>query len=157
MDRENRGVVASKKPQWNSSTANTASTKPTSPSAKQEIKDIPRAAKREVTGAEGTAVTEAEEQAALGEAAGTQYQKVRRRRPQLQGIPQRVLPKCCCMLRFSSARGVSAELAFPAAQQTKNATTMFNCNTGNTHRWERYFTKNHCSLIKILKWQKLQK
>ncbi|NWQ78647.1 RAD9B protein, partial [Columbina picui] len=96
------GAVASKKPQWTSNTANTASAKPTSPLAKQEIEDIPRAARREVTGTEGTAVTEAEERAALGEAAGDQYQKVRRPRPQLQGIPQRVSPKRCCTLRFIS-------------------------------------------------------
>lgn len=75
MDRENSGAVASKQPQWNS---NTAPAKPASPLAKREIKDIPRAVKREVTGTEETAVTEAEERAALGEAAGAQYQKVRR-------------------------------------------------------------------------------
>lgn len=153
MDRENSGAVASKKPQWNS---NTAPAKPASPLAKQDIKDIPRAVKREVTGTEGTAVTEAEERAALGEAAGAQYQKVRRPRPQLQGIPQQASPKRCCMLSFSSARGVSAEPAFPAAQWTENATTVFNCNPENTHRWEGYFTKNHCRLIKILKWQNPQ-
>nr|XP_021141244.1 cell cycle checkpoint control protein RAD9B isoform X3 [Columba livia] len=72
VDRENSGAVASKKPQWNS---NTAPAKPASPLAKREIKDIPRAVKREVTGTEETAVTEAEERAALGEAAGAQYQK----------------------------------------------------------------------------------
>ncbi|XP_065707716.1 cell cycle checkpoint control protein RAD9B isoform X1 [Patagioenas fasciata] len=72
VDRENSGAVASKKPQWNS---NTAPAKPASPLAKQEIKDIPRAAKREVTGTEGTAMTKAEERAALGEATGAQYQK----------------------------------------------------------------------------------
>ncbi|NWX00864.1 RAD9B protein, partial [Caloenas nicobarica] len=94
-ERENSGAVASKKPQWNSNAANTASAKPASPLAKQEIKDIPRAAKREVTGTEGTAMTEAEERAALGEAAGAQYQKVRRPRPQLQGSPISYFCKRC--------------------------------------------------------------
>ncbi|NXS65416.1 RAD9B protein, partial [Pandion haliaetus] len=55
-----------RKPPWNGSTPNTEPAKPASPLAKQEIKSVPRVTTREVTGMEGTAMTEAEDHAMLG-------------------------------------------------------------------------------------------
>ncbi|XP_050762664.1 cell cycle checkpoint control protein RAD9B [Gymnogyps californianus] len=72
----NAEAVASKKPQWTGSAPNRESAQPVSPSAKQEIKSIPRVTKRETVGVEGTAVTEAEDRAVLeGEATESHYQK----------------------------------------------------------------------------------
>ncbi|NXX53264.1 RAD9B protein, partial [Scopus umbretta] len=60
----NAEAVASKKPRGNGNEPNTVSAKPTSPLAKEEmIRSIPRATKKDLTGAEGTAVTEAEHHA----------------------------------------------------------------------------------------------
>ncbi|NWH47029.1 RAD9B protein, partial [Fregata magnificens] len=65
----NAEAVASKKPQWNRNAPNTKAAKPVSPLAKQEVKSIPRVTKKDTTGTEGTATTEAEAHAALeGEA-----------------------------------------------------------------------------------------
>ncbi|KAF1466142.1 Cell cycle checkpoint control protein RAD9B, partial [Megadyptes antipodes antipodes] len=65
----NAEAAASKKPQWNGNAPNTESAKPTSPLAKQEIKSIPRVAKKGMTDVAGTAITEAEDRAVLeGEA-----------------------------------------------------------------------------------------
>ncbi|XP_075023794.1 cell cycle checkpoint control protein RAD9B isoform X1 [Calonectris borealis] len=77
MDKDsNAEAVVSKKPQWNGSARNTASAKPASPLAKQEVKSIPRVTKKDTTGPEGTAVTEAEARAVLeGEAAEPHHQK----------------------------------------------------------------------------------
>lgn len=75
----NAEAAASKKPQWNGNAPSTESAKPTSPLAKQEIKSIPRVAKKGTTGVAGTAITEAEDRAMLeGEATESPYQKVRR-------------------------------------------------------------------------------
>ncbi|XP_009579080.1 PREDICTED: cell cycle checkpoint control protein RAD9B [Fulmarus glacialis] len=72
----NAEAVVSKKPQWNGSAQNAASAKPTSPLAKQEVKSIPRVTKKDTTGAEGTAMTEAEARAVLeGEAAEPHHQQ----------------------------------------------------------------------------------
>ncbi|KAF1547394.1 Cell cycle checkpoint control protein RAD9B, partial [Eudyptes schlegeli] len=65
----NAEAAACKKPRWNGNAPNTESAKPTSPLAKQEIKSIPRVAKKGATGVAGTAITEAEDRAVLeGEA-----------------------------------------------------------------------------------------
>ncbi|KAK0686536.1 RAD9B protein, partial [Pygoscelis papua] len=69
----NAEAAASKKPRWNGNAPNTDSAKPTSPLAKQEIKSIPRVAKKGTTGVAGTAITEAEDHATLeGEATESQ-------------------------------------------------------------------------------------
>ncbi|NXF50167.1 RAD9B protein, partial [Oceanites oceanicus] len=76
--QESNAGVPSKKPQRNGNTQNTASAKPASPLAKQEIKSIPRVMEEDATGTEGTATTEAEARAVLeGAAAETHRQKVR--------------------------------------------------------------------------------
>ncbi|KAM6241417.1 cell cycle checkpoint control protein RAD9B [Spheniscus humboldti] len=77
MDKaSNAEAAASKKPRWNGNAPNTELAKPTSPLAKQEIKSIPRVAKKGTTGVAGTAITEAEDRAVLeGEATESRYQK----------------------------------------------------------------------------------
>ncbi|XP_051490214.1 cell cycle checkpoint control protein RAD9B isoform X2 [Apus apus] len=59
MNRDSStAAVASKKPQWNRNASDTGSVKPASSLVKQEIKNIPRDTKRDVTGMEGTAMAE---------------------------------------------------------------------------------------------------
>ncbi|NXS47041.1 RAD9B protein, partial [Balaeniceps rex] len=57
------------RPQGNRNAPNTESAKPASPLAKQEIKSVPRVTKKDLTGMEGTAMTEAEHRAMLEEEA----------------------------------------------------------------------------------------
>ncbi|KAM6052132.1 cell cycle checkpoint control protein RAD9B [Chlamydotis macqueenii] len=72
----NAEAVASKKPQRNGNAPDTESAKPVSPLAKQEIKNVPRVTEREVAGVKGTAMTKAQDRAALeGEATESHYQK----------------------------------------------------------------------------------
>lgn len=80
MDKDsNAEAVTSRKPPWDGIAPNTEPVKPPSLLAKQEIKSIPRVMMREVTGMEGTALTETEGHAMLGgEARESHYQKVRR-------------------------------------------------------------------------------
>ncbi|NXI45688.1 RAD9B protein, partial [Galbula dea] len=71
--QQESAAAASKKPQWSRHAPNTESVEPVSPWAKQEIKDIPRATHRDMTGMERT-----EDHAVLeGEATESHYQKVR--------------------------------------------------------------------------------
>ncbi|NWX52157.1 RAD9B protein, partial [Steatornis caripensis] len=82
-----------RKPQWNSSAPNPEPAKPVSPLAKQEINNIPRVAKREVTGAGGTAM--AEDHAVLErEETASRYEKVR-------GLPVSYFYKYC-IFQFQS-------------------------------------------------------
>ncbi|KAM9259884.1 cell cycle checkpoint control protein RAD9B [Cariama cristata] len=74
MDKDgSAAAAASRKPQWNGNTPNAESAKPASPLAKEEIKRVPGVPKREVTGTEGTAVTE-DHTALEAEAAESRYQ-----------------------------------------------------------------------------------
>ncbi|XP_049661141.1 cell cycle checkpoint control protein RAD9B [Accipiter gentilis] len=77
MDKDsNAEAVTSRKPPWDGIAPNTEPVKPPSLLAKQEIKSIPRVMMREVTGMEGTALTETEGHAMLGgEARESHYQK----------------------------------------------------------------------------------
>ncbi|NXN24356.1 RAD9B protein, partial [Nycticryphes semicollaris] len=71
-------AVASKKPQWDGNAPSAEPAKPTRPLVKQEITNVPRVTGREVPGAEGTALAEAEDRAmGEGEAAGSPSQQVR--------------------------------------------------------------------------------
>ncbi|NWS51302.1 RAD9B protein, partial [Chunga burmeisteri] len=63
-----------RKPQWNGNTPTAESAKPASPLAKEEIKRVPGVPKREVTGTEGTAMTE-DHTVLEAEATESRYQK----------------------------------------------------------------------------------
>ncbi|KFV56181.1 Cell cycle checkpoint control protein RAD9B, partial [Tyto alba] len=64
-------VVASRKPQWNGNTPNAGLAKPASPLSKQEMKNIPRATKRETTGTEGTGTNRGRGRRGAGRRGGT--------------------------------------------------------------------------------------
>ncbi|NWX11726.1 RAD9B protein, partial [Aegotheles bennettii] len=58
QQERNAEAAASKNPQWNGGALSSKSAKPGSPLAKQEMKNIPRVTKRDVTGKEGAATAE---------------------------------------------------------------------------------------------------